>query len=131
VEWFRSLSLNAWGLDYKIHNQDFGYLFKKDVLQDWCVVYFMHSIAHIENIDSILKGLNTNSVVVITPNKDWLNLQSKENYSPDKTVLNHYNQTELVELFESCGYSIESVGQFGEQTQGQNERIFLKANKVL
>lgn len=94
------------------------------------VVYFMHSIAHIEDIESVLKSLNTSIVIVITPNKDWLKLNKNDHYKPDKTVIKHFNQESLIDLFESCGYEIDISGSFGDHVSSQNERLFLKAKKL-
>lgn len=95
------------------------------------LVFFMHSIAHIENIKQVLTNiLDTNHVVVITPNADWLAKVSKEGYISDSTVYKHYTQAELVALFESCGYVVNLYGSFGNNVEGFNERIFLKASKL-
>ena len=63
------------------------------------------------------------TVTVITPNKDWLD----PDYNNDPTVIKHYNQVELAELFKECGYEVVLQGQFGELKNGINERIFLQA----
>lgn len=89
-------------------------------------VYFMHSIAHIESITSVLiqlKVLYNATITVITPNASWLD----PDYNNDPTVIKHYTQSELKELFVSCGYEVTLIGQFGEERNGINERIFLQA----
>lgn len=92
-------------------------------------IYFMHSIAHIEDIAGVLKWcakalVKGGSVVVITPNKAWLETM-KGDYSPDPTVINHYSIESLGELFKE--WDIEIIGQFGQVSNGLNERLFLKA----
>lgn len=89
----------------------------------------MHSIAHIENVEAVLKKFR-GSVYVITPNKDYLRQLDNETYIPDPTVLQHYNLDKLKALFIACGYTVSISGQFGEQLNGYNERIFLKAEKL-
>lgn len=95
--------------------------------------YFLHSLAHIPNIQEVLKEqVYTHSkgeVSVITPNRLWIEKQDSKNYVPDPTVFKHYSQKELIALFEFCGYDIIMCGQFGNLFDGQNERIFLKAIK--
>lgn len=88
-------------------------------------IYFMHSLAHIPNPNEVLKSLRHHIAIitVITPNKDWLDV----GYNNDSTVIKHYTQSELVELFKDCGYTILNFGQFGELKNGVNERIFLQA----
>lgn len=98
-------------------------------------IYFMHSIAHIFNIEEILIGIKNNlksngKIYVITPNKEFDEYFKKKNdnsYSPDLTVIKHYKIEQLVELFESSGYTVEYAGQFGKKESYFNERIFLIA----
>lgn len=88
--------------------------------------YFMHSFAHLPNPTEVLKDLKQRynaTITVITPNKDWLD----PGYNNDTTVIRHYTQSELKELFVSCGYEVTLLGQFGELKNGVNERIFLQA----
>src|SRR3972149_6802076 len=81
-------------------------------------IYMMHSIAHIENIDFeigyLSHFLNQNgSVYVMTPNRMWLAGQRTRGYDPDKTVVQHYNQDEITDIFEANAYRIDMIGQFG------------------
>lgn len=91
-------------------------------------IYFMHSFAHIPNPSDVLRILRSKyeyaTFTVITPNAEWLD----EGYVGDETVIKHYTQKELKELFESCGYKVTLLGQFGEYKNGHNERIFLQAH---
>ena len=95
--------------------------------EDYEEIYFMHSIAHIEKINTLLQELKNYyrraRITVITPNKEWLD----PDYNNDTTVIRHYSQSELKELFVSCGYEVTLIGQFGEIRNGINERIFLQA----
>jgi 2-polyprenyl-3-methyl-5-hydroxy-6-metoxy-1,4-benzoquinol methylase len=93
-------------------------------------VYFFHSFAHIPNIANVLFELREKvqtKVVVITPNRQWLDLQVNENYIPDPTVVRHYTHDELIEIFEDTGYKIHLSGGFGFKTNNQYERLFLVA----
>lgn|SRR5574343_804778 len=100
---------------------------------DFCDIYFMHSIAHINNIEETLiilknkygdrwKGKSRLRVTVITPNAEWLD----EGYNNDSSVIKHYSQPELCKLFIDSGYTVQLVGQFGEYKNKTNERIFLQ-----
>lgn len=117
---FFGYDINAWGKSYP----------NSDALGKYDIVYFMHSLAHIDEVETVLKNLNTEVVCVITPNKKWLNLQTNKSYKPDDTVINHFTENELKNLFTSCGYSIDLIGQTGERTENQQERIFIKAIKT-
>lgn len=96
-------------------------------------VYFMHSIAHIENLIISLNYLKYNLLVdngeihIITPNKLWLDNIAKKDYIPDPTVVTHFTCEELMDILRNCGYKIIHYGQFGEILKGQHERIFIKA----
>lgn len=118
--------LNVSGYDANHHNKDFQY---SNATSKWSTVYFMHSIAHIEGIREVLRVLDTKEIIVITPNRQWINAQINPEYNPDKTVINHFTEYELIELFKTCGYSIISNGQFGEVKGNQMERLFIKAKK--
>ncbi|MCK4521954.1 MAG: hypothetical protein KAU20_05235, partial [Nanoarchaeota archaeon] len=77
----------------------------------------------------VLEELDCNEVIVITPNRAWLIKQYNKQYQPDPTVVKHYTQGELCEVFNAAGYTVENVGQFGAITENRNERIFIKAKK--
>lgn len=120
------------GFDIEKHNEEFSYTRPVDFdLYD--VIYFMHSIAHIQYLEDVLKGLKVNlkpggRIIVITPNLDWLNsFHSEEGYKPDHTVFKHYNMDSLSAVFKNAGFQIDLVGQFGEPSGYVNERIFLIA----
>ena len=93
-------------------------------------VYLMHSIAHFKNqseeLEKIKSVLLENGIVtVITPNAEWLD----KDYIGDETVIKHFTQQELCQLFIDSGYTIQLVGQFGEYKNGLNERLFLHATE--
>lgn len=93
-------------------------------------IYFMHSFSHFPNPKDVLRILRGKypdaTLTVITPNAEWLD----KDYVGDETVVKHYTQSELKEMFEECGYKITLLGQFGEYKEGKNERIFLQAIKT-
>ena len=115
------------GYDSVIHNPSFGYERNSDGLYE--TVYFMHSLAHIEETEFTLRALNLKPggrVVVITPNLDWLK-QAPDDYTPDPTVVCHFNGETLEKLFTKSDYRIIRSGQFGERIGSVNERLFLVA----
>ena len=130
VERLQKYGYNAFGCDVKQYNPDFEY---HDVhfSDNFDVVYFMHSLAHIDNVKDVLNWIffEGKKVIVITPNADWLELNKNDFYKPDESVVKHFKQSELIELFEECGFKIEECGQFGKLTGNQNERLFLIATK--
>lgn len=97
-------------------------------------VFFMHSLAHIPDVEGKLMNLKEtflqqNAIVsVITPNKEWLSLlnQARE-FISDDTVISHFTIFELERLFISTGYKVLEIGQIGEQKGNQKERLFIKA----
>lgn len=108
--------------------------FRKSVYFDIDKVSFIHSIAHIDNLEFVLEMLYNHlykggKVVVISPNPHWLEKKKNPEYVPDPTVINHYDCNELSILFGQAGFKIKQVGQFGAMVQGVNERIFLVAEK--
>lgn len=118
---------NVAGYDKTKHNEKFWYVSPSTPFD---TVYFMHSIAHIENVEAVLIRLDTKRVVVITPNAEWLALQRNKDYTPDPTIKRHYTQKTLCHMFGSVGYNIIQVGQFGAMKGNQNERLFLIAEKI-
>lgn len=95
-------------------------------------IYFMHSLAHIPYPELKLEKVKQHflkkggKLVIITPNRDWLELQDKSTYVPDPTVIKHLNLQELLTMVES-EFKITASGEFGQETQGKRERIFVKA----
>lgn len=118
---------NISGYDKTEHNKSFWYA-KPTTPFD--VVYFMHSIAHVENIEDVLKSLITKRVVIITPNAEWIALNQEDDYIPDPTVKRHFSQITLHYLMTNSGYTVKNFGQFGKFTNGINERLFLIAEKI-
>jgi 2-polyprenyl-3-methyl-5-hydroxy-6-metoxy-1,4-benzoquinol methylase len=120
------------GYDATQHNKDFKYT--TDPNDFYNSVYFMHSLAHISNAKEVLierrRWLRGNArIVVITPNLDWLERQYSDDYTPDPTVISHYTEQSLIDLFESAGYSVVNSGQFGQRIGCYNERLFLVAKR--
>jgi hypothetical protein len=95
-------------------------------------IYFMHSLAHIPDVDKLLVKLKDNllpkgKITVITPHQTFLwNCNYK---GSDSTVLNHFTQFRLRELFKGAGYELLQEGQFGSGWDGYNERLFIQVQK--
>ena len=74
-------------------------------------VFFMHSLAHVDDIYRKLETLRRDGlkekgrVYVITPNKLWLDKQNKDGYIPDPTVIRHFSPDKLGDIFRDCGRS--------------------------
>ena len=120
------------GYDIKKHDERFDYV--DSPLRFYNVVLFMHSLAHIIDPGAALIEqrkwmLGSARIIVITPNKDWLDSNKKKNYIPDPTVVNHFCAYRLEELFKKSGFNIINSGQFGERIGPYNERLFLVAEK--
>lgn len=107
-------------------------LFRNNYFFKFSKVFFLHSIAHVPEIEWKLQELKElllpeAKVYVITPNKLWIEKLNKADYIPDPTVINHFYPIELEELFKNAGFKIITQGQFGQCTGGVNERLFLEA----
>ena len=97
-------------------------------------VYFMHSFAHIENINYVLEKLSDlcnlgTDIYVLTPNSEWLAMQDDKLYEKDLTVIHHYSMIELIESFSINNYKLISIGQYGKICVNINERIFAHFKK--
>jgi 2-polyprenyl-3-methyl-5-hydroxy-6-metoxy-1,4-benzoquinol methylase len=126
----------AFGYDvnnYRI--EDDPHVFRNEFHFGFNKMYFMHSFAHIPDIkyfliNTIDKLLIPNGkIFIITPNKDWLDLNANPDYISDPTVVNHYSPEDLYVLFMEMGYNIESIIQFGAVKLGVQERILFIASK--
>jgi 2-polyprenyl-3-methyl-5-hydroxy-6-metoxy-1,4-benzoquinol methylase len=120
------------GYDKICYLEDEPEWFNKSFYFEFDVVYFMHSIAHIENLKYELDNLKDflragSEIYVLTPNLDWMRRLNNGSYRPDPTVVAHFNANSLVKVFTDSGYKVEFVGQIGQYYQGLQERIFLKA----
>ncbi len=127
---------NVSGFD--IHNYmhpEISHLLIKEISSKYDKIIFMHSLAHIQNLDKILIKLKLNlsedgKIFVITPNKDFDDYFKKikeQNYIPDQTVVKHYNLEELQNLFTFCDYQVHFIGKFGKLIGNIHERCFLIA----
>ncbi len=122
------------GLKYLKYDKDDIFFDELNPDDKYDHIYFMHSIAHIPNLETRLNELkellcDTGRIHVITPNKIWLDNISKNSYEPDDTVVKHFTPLSLENLFLKCNYAIEYQGQFGTIMGDQSERLFLTASK--
>ena len=96
-------------------------------------IYFMHSLAHIDDITQHLIALKTKfldpgaMVYVLTPNAIWMSEKNNPGYIKDPTTVKHFTPKTLAELFTECGYKVVTQGQYGEELNGSHERLFLSA----
>jgi hypothetical protein len=124
--------VGADGYDVNEYNEYLNYKFFYTELpnNNYGNIYFMHSFAHIPNPKDVLRILRSKypeaKITVITPNKDYLDKINNPEYVPDPTVVKHYTQKELKEIFEDCGYKVYLSGTFGDELNGINERIFIQ-----
>lgn len=126
VNHFNSHGLDVSGYDKNHFNPDFEY---SDAVQSWDVVYFMHSFAHIPSVKMVLEVLDTKKIVIVTPNKRWIDNIKNENYVPDPTVIEHYTLLSLIDTVVEAGYDIIEASETGEYLNGSRERLFLVAKK--
>ena len=74
-------------------------------------VYFMHSFAHIENADRLVKRIADNflkpdgRICILTPSFEWVQANRRPDYVPDPTVIKHYTAEELLEIVDSVGFT--------------------------
>ena len=129
VYYFRLMEYDVWGYDR------FNYVSRKHIRNEYNFkfnkVYFMHSLAHIEDLETKLDKLKWllqpgAEITVITPNLDWLKAKGAKNYKPDTTVIQHFDMNSLKKVFTDNGFSLILCGQFGENINGFNERLFIK-----
>lgn len=106
------------------------HLFTPVINDEYHTVYFMHSFAHIPDVSRVVFDLRErviDKVIVVTPNIKWLNLQANESYTPDPTIVKHYDAEELRDIFDDAGYRVTLEGGFGNCVAGQYERLFIIA----
>ena len=122
----RSLS-NIYGYDIHRYSNDYRWISDFEYVDK---VYFMHSFAHIPNIVDVMSDLSgkvQDRVVIITPNRNWLEIIKNENYVPDPTVHRHYNIDEMYIMLNDCGFYVDMIGGIGETLSGHHERCFIVA----
>ena len=127
---------NCYGYDVDDYiTEEDEHFFRKEYHFSFDKIYFMHSFAHIEDMDFVFDTLDewalksNGYIYIITPNKEWLDLQSKKNYIPDPTVARHYDLSSLSRLVQEYNYKIIMLGQLGDIVNNVCERIFLIAKK--
>jgi hypothetical protein len=119
----------TFGFDVNDYYEGDQFYFRKSIYFPVDAVYFMHSFAHIPKGPSLemIRDLMLSpggKVVVITPNKVWLDGQDKTNYTPDPTVYKHYTLEELHGIFEEARLKIICSGEFGIYPK-VGERLFI------
>lgn len=132
-------SANIFGFDVQEwwKREDRPNWFKSRIWFELDTVYFMHSFAHIKDIENVLINLRDNvlkpesQIIVFTPNRLWLEAMNNDNYKPDPTVIQHYSPEDLRELFEGLGFKVSNIIGHGEVTYDaddlEQERICLIA----
>jgi 2-polyprenyl-3-methyl-5-hydroxy-6-metoxy-1,4-benzoquinol methylase len=131
VNYFK-IKTNSRVFGYDINNfldEDQAWFVESEPKDAYHHITFIHSIAHIKDINEVLDKLKYNLVVcgkitVITPNLDWINYVGNTNSDP--TVFQHYTSETLSNLFLKTGYKILQQGQLGETKGGQHERLFIQ-----
>ncbi|MBP9725658.1 MAG: methyltransferase domain-containing protein [Bacteroidia bacterium] len=109
------------------------FYFRKEIYFQVAAVYFMHSFSHIPFGGDLLRKvkevflLPQGKLVIISPNPEWLALKQNPDYIPDPTVIKHNSLAELIEMATDAGFKVTMSGQFGEEVNGVNERVFIKA----
>ncbi len=135
--------LNEFPWEGSYYGYDIGFKYlkykKEDIFADefdvkFDHIYFMHSLAHISDIETVLNNIKDKltdhgKVHVMTPNKLWLDIISQNNYEADPTVVQHFTPLSLEKLFYGCTYNIHQQGQYGNVMENQHERLFLTAVK--
>lgn len=137
VHYVNDLAMGAkcFGYDYyNLVEEVNDHLFRQSYHFKFDKVFFMHSLAHIPDVEGKLMFLretmlNPSAIIsVITPNKDWLSLiERAKDYVADETVICHFTQQELERLFVHSGFKVLEIGQVGTEKGDQKERLFLKA----
>jgi hypothetical protein len=126
---------SCYGYDlYNLREEDCEFWFRKEYYFKFHKVFFMHSIAHIPDIEEKLRYLQDNlleldaKIYAITPNKSWLSfIQNIGTYVSDSTIIEHFTSDTLRDLFTKTGFKIINEGQFGAIQKGQHERLFIEA----
>lgn len=116
-----AMGYNVKGYDATHYCPDFNY---SSAIGRWDVVYFMHSFAHIAGIKEVLKALDTDKVIIVTPNKTWLDKNQTAEYKPDETVLKHYDVAGMLQLMSSAGFNKTKI-----ETITNGERLLIIATK--
>ena len=129
VEDLRGDGVDVLGFDVTDYTEGKDW-FIQELPDTFNAIYFMHSLAHIPNLEEVLKeirGKLTGSMVIITPNLEWMEQIDNPDYVPDPTVHKHYDIYNLEFLLNSCGFDVVIKGQFGDRIDKSHERIFIVA----
>jgi 2-polyprenyl-3-methyl-5-hydroxy-6-metoxy-1,4-benzoquinol methylase len=123
----------VFGFDVNDYYEGDPFYFRKSIYFPVDTVYFMHSFAHIPhgpNLELIKDMMLSpgGKVVVLTPNKVWLDSQDKTKYTPDPTVFKHYTLEQLHQMFLESGLKITHSGEVGVYPK-IGERLFIIGEK--
>lgn len=122
-----------YGFDvYKYIDQDLEEFFLSEVKGKFNRIIFLHSFAHIPNVNEILVKLKNHlydkcEIIIITPNKafdEYFKESKKQDYKPDTTVFKHYSSYTLNNVLLLSGYEIKIAGTFGNLVENIHERCF-------
>jgi ubiquinone/menaquinone biosynthesis C-methylase UbiE len=132
VKWLKAQGYDVYGYDYfrYVDGNPSWYIQKAKFKFDH--IYFMHSFAHVPNIEQVLINLKSilkrgGTITVLTPNKAYLDfMESIDGYIPDPTVVKHYRFTQVENLFTDAGYRYLGFDLLGESYKGRSERFICK-----
>tara|TARA_R110000803_G_scaffold52326_2_gene107722 strand:- start:3124 stop:3717 length:594 start_codon:yes stop_codon:yes gene_type:complete len=92
-------------------------------------IYFMHSIAHIPDPESVIRNLadkfmkNDSEIWILTPNANYLDShKAPKGWKPDPTVVEHFSDDTLQEMIFKAGAETTTI-----HTEPDAERIILSA----
>jgi ubiquinone/menaquinone biosynthesis C-methylase UbiE len=131
VKHFRMEGYEVYGYDYfrYVDGNPSWYIQKAKFKFDH--IYFMHSFAHIPNIEQVLINMRQilkygGTITVLTPNKNYLDMMDNDGYVPDPTVVRHYTYPQINKLFTAAGYKYADLDTCGDSYKGVSERLICK-----
>jgi len=131
VEWFRRQGYDVYGYDFFRYVEGNPDWYRKRFNFKFHHIYFMHSFAHIPEIETVLTNLkqslhNGAFITVLTPNRMYLDAIVNDSYIPDPTVVKHYTALELIDVFDEVGFKLVEVKYIGDEVDEYFERILIK-----
>jgi len=126
----------TYGFDRYIYHTDEPFWFKRKIWFLFDRICFLHSIAHVEDIERVLREMRDNMLTadgqihVITPNLAWMETYGKDSdWKADETVIRHFNMESLADLFMDQGFKVKEIVEFGTEHEGHKERLYLHASR--